>query len=76
MQEPIVQIRNLAEVCGHGQIEVKALDCVNLDIAAGKFLALMGPSESKGALQVKVQLEDPDEFLTPELTAKVDFLAD
>jgi HlyD family secretion protein len=33
-------------------------------------------NRSKGTLQVKVQVEQPDEFLTPELTAKVDFLAD
>ena len=29
---------------------------------------------SKGTLQIKVQIENPDRFLTPELTAKVDFL--
>ena len=46
MQEPIVQIRDLTKVYGHGEIEVKALDCVSLDIAAGEFLALMGPSGS------------------------------
>lgn len=33
-------------------------------------------NRSKGTLQVKVQVEQPDQFLTPELTAKVDFLAD
>jgi RND family efflux transporter MFP subunit len=33
-------------------------------------------NRSKGTLQVKVQLENPDKFLTPELTAKVDFLSD
>jgi HlyD family secretion protein len=33
-------------------------------------------NRSKGTLQVKVQVEKPDKFLTPELTAKVDFLAD
>jgi HlyD family secretion protein len=33
-------------------------------------------SRQKGTLQVKVQIENPDGFLTPELTAKVDFLAD
>lgn len=30
---------------------------------------------SKGTLQLKVQIENPDHFLTPELSAKVDFLA-
>ncbi len=33
-------------------------------------------NRSKGTLQVKVQIENPDSFLTPELTAKVDFLKD
>ncbi len=32
-------------------------------------------SRQKGTLQVKVQIHAPDQFLTPELTAKVDFLA-
>ena len=31
-------------------------------------------NRQKGTLQVKVQIRNPDEFLTPELTAKVDFL--
>jgi HlyD family secretion protein len=31
-------------------------------------------SRQKGTLQIKVQIEKPDQFLTPELTAKVDFL--
>jgi putative ABC transport system ATP-binding protein len=46
MQEPIVQIRDLTKIYGHGEIEVKALDRVSLDIAAGESLALMGPSGS------------------------------
>ena len=31
-------------------------------------------NRSKGTLQVKVQVLNPDQFLTPELTAKVEFL--
>jgi RND family efflux transporter MFP subunit len=31
-------------------------------------------NRQKGTLQVKVQIANPDNFLTPELTAKVDFL--
>jgi HlyD family secretion protein len=31
-------------------------------------------NRSKGTLQIKVQVEDPDRFLTPELSARVDFL--
>jgi HlyD family secretion protein len=33
-------------------------------------------SRQKGTLQVKVQIQNPDHFLTPELSAKVNFLAD
>jgi HlyD family secretion protein len=32
-------------------------------------------NRQKGILQVKVQILNPDQFLTPELSAKVDFLA-
>jgi HlyD family secretion protein len=40
------------------------------------YVAEMAPEadRSKGTLQVKVQIEKPDHYLTPELTAKVDFL--
>ncbi len=31
-------------------------------------------NRQKGTLQVKVQIRDPDKFLTPELSAKVEFL--
>ena len=31
-------------------------------------------NRQKGTLQVKVQIKNPDEFLTPELSARVDFL--
>ena len=42
------------------------------------FVAEIAPeaNRSKGTLQVKVQIETPNEFLTPELTAKVEFLSD
>ena len=33
-------------------------------------------NRQKGTLQVKVQVTKPDRYLTPELTAKVDFLAE
>ncbi len=31
-------------------------------------------TRAKGTLQIKVQIRNPDQFLTPELSAKVDFL--
>lgn len=40
------------------------------------YVAEMAPeaNRQKGTLQLKVQVRDPDKFLTPELTAKVEFL--
>lgn len=40
------------------------------------YVAEMAPeaNRQKGTLQIKVQIKDPDRFLTPELSAKVDFL--
>ena len=40
-------------------------------------VAEMAPeaNRQKGTLQLKVQIKNPDRFLTPELSAKVDFLA-
>jgi HlyD family secretion protein len=39
-------------------------------------VAEMAPeaNRQKGTLQIKVQIQNPDQFLTPELSAKVDFL--
>jgi HlyD family secretion protein len=41
------------------------------------YVAEIAPeaSRQKGTLQIKVQILKPDRFLTPELSAKVDFLA-
>jgi HlyD family secretion protein len=41
------------------------------------YVAEIAPeaNRQKGTLQVKVQIVSPDRFLTPELSAKVDFLA-
>lgn len=40
------------------------------------YVAEIAPeaNRQKGTLQVKVQIRDPDEYLTPELSARVDFL--
>jgi HlyD family secretion protein len=42
----------------------------------GGYVAEMSPeaNRQKGTLQIKVQVRDPDQYLTPELSAKVDFL--
>jgi hypothetical protein len=46
MPPPIVQIRELSRLYRQGDIEVRALDCISLDIGRGEFVALMGPSGS------------------------------
>ena len=40
------------------------------------FVAEIAPeaSRQKGTLQIKVQIQNPDRFLIPELSARVDFL--
>src|SRR6202008_1655422 len=40
------------------------------------YVAEIAPeaNRQKGTLQVKVQIHEPDRFLTPELSAKVEFL--
>jgi putative ABC transport system ATP-binding protein len=42
----LVQIRQLSKVYERGKVKVEALHHVDLDIAAGDFIALMGPSGS------------------------------
>ena len=47
-----------------------------LDKRYDGFVAEIAPeaNRSKGTLQIKVQIVNPDRFLTPELSAKVEFL--
>jgi putative ABC transport system ATP-binding protein len=46
MAEPIVQIRNLSKAYRRGDQLVPVLTDINLEVAAGDFIALMGPSGS------------------------------
>ena len=46
------------------------------DKSYGGVVAEIAPEadRAKGTLEIKVQIQDPDHFLTPELSAKVEFL--
>ncbi|MDP3895126.1 MAG: ABC transporter ATP-binding protein [Mesorhizobium sp.] len=43
---PLIEFRGLTKVYGSGEAEVRALDGVDLSIARGEFVAIMGPSGS------------------------------
>ncbi len=45
-QNSIIQIMDLTKVYGLGDVQVKALDNVNLTVTEGEFVAIMGPSGS------------------------------
>ncbi|MBK6789623.1 MAG: ABC transporter ATP-binding protein [Betaproteobacteria bacterium] len=46
MPAPLIRLRGVTRVYGQGSAEVQALRGVDLDIAEGEFLAIMGPSGS------------------------------
>jgi ABC-type lipoprotein export system ATPase subunit len=43
---PLIELRNVAKIYGHGEAQVRALDGVDLRIDHGEFAAVMGPSGS------------------------------
>jgi putative ABC transport system ATP-binding protein len=43
---PLIQLRGISRIYGHGEAEVRALDGIDLDIREGEFVAIMGPSGS------------------------------
>jgi putative ABC transport system ATP-binding protein len=45
-KKSIIQTKELTKIYGMGDIQVKALDSINLDIYEGEFVAVMGPSGS------------------------------
>jgi putative ABC transport system ATP-binding protein len=43
---PVLELRGVSRVHGHGDAQVVALDNLDLSVAAGEFVAVMGPSGS------------------------------
>jgi putative ABC transport system ATP-binding protein len=46
MMQPIIQTHNLRKIYGKGDIQVKALDGIDIRVDPGEFVAIMGPSGS------------------------------
>lgn len=46
VNDPVLTARSLSKIYGKGDNEVRALDAVDVDIARGRFTAVMGPSGS------------------------------
>jgi putative ABC transport system ATP-binding protein len=44
--EPLIRLRGVTKMYGKGQVALMALKGVDIDIAAGEFVAIMGPSGS------------------------------
>jgi putative ABC transport system ATP-binding protein len=45
-EEPMISLRNVSKVYHRGEVELRVLSGIDLDIAPGSFEALMGPSGS------------------------------
>jgi putative ABC transport system ATP-binding protein len=43
---PVLDVRDITKVYGHGETEVRALDGVSLEVTRGEYVAVMGPSGS------------------------------
>jgi putative ABC transport system ATP-binding protein len=46
MNDTVIETQNLEKQFGHDGVRVRALDGINLTVARGEFIALMGPSGS------------------------------
>jgi putative ABC transport system ATP-binding protein len=46
MNDPVLELREVTRVHGHGESAVRALDDVTIAVAAGELVAVMGPSGS------------------------------
>ena len=46
MQQPVAELRGISKIYGSGDLQVKALDQLNLTVQEGDYLAVMGASGS------------------------------
>ena len=46
MQQPVAELKGISKIYGSGDLEVKALDQLNLIVQEGDYLAVMGASGS------------------------------
>ena len=46
MSAPVIQLKDLSKVYRTGEVELRAVDSVSLDIERGEFVAVMGSSGS------------------------------
>ena len=44
--DPLVELRDVTKIYGEGDVAVRALDGIDLSIASGEFVSVMGPSGS------------------------------
>lgn len=51
---PLIQLRNITKIYQMGDMEVRALDGVDLDIHRGEYVAIMGPSGSGKSTMMNV----------------------
>jgi putative ABC transport system ATP-binding protein len=51
---PLIRLRNITKVYQMGDMEVRALDGVDLDITRGEYIAIMGPSGSGKSTMMNV----------------------
>lgn len=45
-KQPLIELRGITRIYGHGEAEVRALDGIDVAINDGEFVAIMGPSGS------------------------------
>lgn len=62
-KQPLIELRGITRIYGHGEAEVRALDGIDVAINDGEFVAIMGPSGSgkSTAMNVIGCLDSPSE---------------